>query len=303
MNRIVNTIKEIAVIKSGEISVLPGKMLNNVDLHKGVTGNGAAESKLSTSQMEDAAAAFPIDCLPGVVKEIVRGVSQVERTPGQIAACCALGAISMAIGKKLRIHSHPGKICPGNLFILSVAPSGSNKSESYKPIMAPLYKFEANEIELWKIERLPELLESQKFHAARIKAIEKQLSSKKLPENTERLRQEVKQHIEGLAEIRDELTGPRFLCENATSEALVPLLYHNGECIASLSPDARDVIDVLDGRYRNKGKTDEGLYLKAGQTRGDHWQSELVGWWIAAEVPDLHGQFSTQANRPKLSGS
>lgn len=55
----------------------------------------------------------------------------------------------------------------------------------------------------------------------------------------------------------------RLTCENTTSEALARALADNNECLASISADARDVIENLCGRYLEKGKTDEGLLLKA----------------------------------------
>ena len=55
----------------------------------------------------------------------------------------------------------------------------------------------------------------------------------------------------------------RLICEDATNEALGLVLQKNDECLISLSTDARDVIENVCGRYRDKGKTDEGILLKA----------------------------------------
>lgn len=54
----------------------------------------------------------------------------------------------------------------------------------------------------------------------------------------------------------------RLTCEDTTTEALAPLLEANGECISSMSSDGRDVLETLMGRYRDRCRTDEGLYLK-----------------------------------------
>ena len=48
-----------------------------------------------------------------------------------------------------------------------------------------------------------------------------------------------------------------------TSEKLAVMLAHNQEQIASLSPDAGDIVNNLLGRYSKLDRTDEGIYLKA----------------------------------------
>lgn len=54
----------------------------------------------------------------------------------------------------------------------------------------------------------------------------------------------------------------RLTCADTTSEALAELLMKNGECIASISSDARDVCDTVLGRYKKNGGTDESLLTK-----------------------------------------
>ena len=52
-------------------------------------------------------------------------------------------------------------------------------------------------------------------------------------------------------------------CEDVTTEKLADLLSKNDEQLASLSPDALSIVNILLGRYNKLERTDEGLYLKA----------------------------------------
>jgi hypothetical protein len=63
----------------------------------------------------------------------------------------------------------------------------------------------------------------------------------------------------------------RIVCEDATNEALIKVLFQNKECMMSLSSDARDATENLAGRYRDGGKTDEGVFLK-----GFSWEPHTV---------------------------
>ena len=56
---------------------------------------------------------------------------------------------------------------------------------------------------------------------------------------------------------------PTLSCEDITSEKLADLLSKNDEQLASLSPDALSIVNILLGRYNKLDRTDEALYLKA----------------------------------------
>lgn len=58
---------------------------------------------------------FPTQALPPVVRDVVKAVSETYRVPESLAACCALGVTSAAIGKGLKVSSIPGKTTPANL--------------------------------------------------------------------------------------------------------------------------------------------------------------------------------------------
>jgi hypothetical protein len=79
----------------------------------------------------------------------------------------------------------------------------------------------------------------------------------------EEIRDELKAKKKALADVEAGLFAPALSCENVTSEKLAVMLAHNQEQIASLSPDAGDIVNNLLGRYSKLDRTDEGIYLKA----------------------------------------
>jgi hypothetical protein len=204
---------------------------------------------------------FPVHCLPGAMRDIVESVSALERTPAGIAACVALGILSSALGPKLRIYSHPGKVCSANLYIMGVAPSGTNKSETFRPIAAPLIKYDAERIEHWKSSEQPRILTEQEIVEGKIKWIRRKLCSTSTSDVPEPLVAELQRLLACQVQLKTEGNPPRFIAENITGEKLNSLLDQNNGCISSISPDGRGVVDVILGRYRKSG-TDEDIYIK-----------------------------------------
>jgi hypothetical protein len=64
-------------------------------------------------------------------------------------------------------------------------------------------------------------------------------------------------------------------CEDVTSEKLAVMLAQNKEQLASLSPDAGNIVNLLLGRYNKLDRTDEGIYLKAFS--GDNCRVDRLG--------------------------
>jgi hypothetical protein len=85
--------------------------------------------------------------------------------------------------------------------------------------------------------------------------------------------------------------------ENVTSERLAHLLSNQpNECLASLSSDAADCIEILAGRYQKKETTDEGIYLKGFS--GDPCRVDRVnGRAINLKSPHLTVCWLTQPDK------
>lgn len=205
---------------------------------------------------------FPVDVLPAGVRQFVEAIAEIERVPAALPAACILGHLSAAIGKALRVKSLPGKEAPANLYMLIAANSGTAKTSVALRVLRPLQKWQAEQEERWRMERWPDLVANQKLLQKDIRRLEG-VGRKGAPGESLADRMKLKEAVEKLARIEDQLQAPQHVVENITSEALAIALSRSGECVASLSTDARDVVDIISGRYRQKGGTDEALYLKA----------------------------------------
>lgn len=183
----------------------------------------------------DQSCRFPTQALPPVVRDVVEAISQTNRVPESLAACCALGVVSAAIGKGLQVSSIPGKKAPANLYLMVGARSGGGKSLVFDTLMKPIMDCQMRLTDDWCNE-----------DQSNAKAGETDPQS---------------EVVGGTEDGEAEETPPSLVCENTTSEALANLLSRNQECLASMSADARDVMAIVSGRYGGQGS--EALYLKA----------------------------------------
>ena len=204
---------------------------------------------------------FPTQALPPVVRDVVKVVSQTYRVPKSLAACCALGVTSAAIGKGLKVASIPGKTTPANLYIMVGVQSGGGKSLVFAEMTKPLMERQRQSTKTWSTEILPTVSAEKIAGQQELKRLQKSLAKTQQPEKREAIIGQMSKQIGTVQGGDDQQIPPTLVCENITSEALAALLDGNQECLASMSADARDVMDIISGRYR--GKSDEGLYLKA----------------------------------------
>ena len=200
---------------------------------------------------------FPTHLLPRVLGDLVKEVARVTQTPEAMAGPLTLGIVSASIGKGLAIKGHAGRITPPNLYILLGAKSGTGKSECAKIIFKPFIDYANEKHREWIEEVLPELEADKECIKDEIKVLFKGLKSNK--GNSEKLKEANKKLARKKSEMRKE---PRLHADNVTGEKLAILISNQtNESLVLLSSDARDCIDILDGKYQ-KDKTDESIYLK-----------------------------------------
>ena len=204
---------------------------------------------------------FPVEALPEGVRRYVEAIAKIDRVPAALPAACVLGALSTAIGKGLQLKSLPGKQAKPNLYILIAAKSGTSKSEVYRRVLKPVLNWHQEQVDRWKSDVWPDLVAKQKLLNRKIRRLEG--GGRGPASDTLADKMALKESVVELASIEVQLHAPKFVVENVTSEALAIALSRSGETLASLSSDARDIVDIISGRYRQKGGTDEPLYLKA----------------------------------------
>ena len=194
---------------------------------------------------------------------MAEAIARVERTPETLAGCCVLGIVSAAIGAGLQIASGPNRVTRGNLYIMPSAESGSGKSETFRHAAQPFFINERDTVERWQVDTLPGLQAEADMLESEMARLKKQAGAGKTGLEREEIRDELQAKKKALADVNEKLNPPRLCCEDVTSEKLAVMLAHNGEQLASLSPDAGSIVNNLLGRYSKLDRTDEGIYLKA----------------------------------------
>jgi hypothetical protein len=207
---------------------------------------------------------FPTAVLPPILENMVKEVARITQTPESMAGCLSLGIVGASIGKGLKLRGHANRPTGGNLYILISADSGTGKTVCAKEIFKPFIEFDQYLLDEWINEELPGLETSEI-------QLKEEISSALREWRQMEPGLEKEQALVGIAQTKKELNGikaqinhpPRLYVENVTSERLAHLLSNQpNECLASLSSDAADCIEILAGRYQKKETTDEGIYLK-----------------------------------------
>jgi Protein of unknown function (DUF3987) len=207
---------------------------------------------------------FPVDCLSPTLAAITREAAEAEKTPESLAACCALAAVSAAVGAGLEVASGGDRRTRGNLFILAVAESGTGKSNVYGSVVGPYEELENAAIEAWKKDTFPGLRAAYGLAAQRKKRIEKELEKKTAQNAQADFLKELTAVEKELDSLKLQMQEPCWTVSNVTKEELAKLLFRApNESLASLTADARGAADVLAGRYRDGKSTDEDIYLSA----------------------------------------
>ena len=207
----------------------------------------------------EAAEPFPLHCLPPLVEAMAKEVCATERVPESLVGCCALGILSASIGAGLAVQSASNRVTRGNIYLLASAESGSGKSETFRHMAKPFQQFEMDRIKRWKEQDRPDAIAKRELLEVDIKECKKQYAKK----HDDDIGEEVKKFELEMEELQKRLDPPTLSCEDVTTEKLADLLSKNDEQLASLSPDALSIVNILLGRYNKLDRTDEGLYLKA----------------------------------------
>jgi hypothetical protein len=208
---------------------------------------------------------FPTAVLPPILADMVKEVARITQTPESMAGCLILGIISASIGKGLKLKGHANRLTGANLYILISADSGTGKTLCAKEIFKPFIDFDQKQSDKWRNERLPELQRDKIRLKERLRNTRRGMVGDVPQMEREQVIENIIVETQiAIASVEAQINHqPRLYVENVTSEKLAHLLSNQpNECLASLSSDAADCIEILAGRYQNKETTDEGIYLK-----------------------------------------
>lgn len=160
---------------------------------------------------------YPVEALPGVIGDAVREVVGFVQCPEALAACSALGAVSLVTQGLADVRRAEGLEGPTSLYFLAIAESGERKTATDNHFLGTIREWEASQAE----EARPHLAR----YAAELAAWEAKRDGLllKVKENS-RKNKPCDGEERGLRELEDDKPTPpkvpRLLFGEATPEAL-----------------------------------------------------------------------------------
>lgn len=206
---------------------------------------------------------FPTDALPSPYSNMVREVARVAQVPEAIPSMVALAAISTAAGQSINAGLLPGKLTGPNIYMVTVARSGTGKSSAAEPLLAPLHDIQSSRLDQWQRETRPRLDARKNILMSELDGLIRSAKKPTGPEQRQKLETDVAQKQAALYLIEDALVEPRLICEDVTIQQLACLLQQNDETMALISTDAGEVTNNLLGRYNKLDRADDALIVKA----------------------------------------
>ncbi|WP_054689627.1 YfjI family protein [Desulfosarcina cetonica] len=91
---------------------------------------------------------YPVDALPGLIREAVEEVQLFVQAPLTLVASSALSAVSLACQGLADVERAAGLSGPSSLFLLSIAESGERKSQIDKHFFSGIAEYVEHQIEL-----------------------------------------------------------------------------------------------------------------------------------------------------------
>jgi len=198
---------------------------------------------------------IPAYLLPEPFGEYAEYLSQSIEVPEGLSVFGILGAVSSAIGHRIRVTPKAGWEEPTNLYLLAVLPSGNNKSAVLKACTFPLTEWEKKQGELIG----PEI---KKAWSQR-KTIEEQIKQRRSKAIKEKDHDLQKLEFHEIAEMEaglDEIPFlPQVFLTDATPESLAKSVCEQKGRSAVIS-DEGGVMDVMGGLY-SKGQANINIML------------------------------------------
>lgn len=196
--------------------------------------------------------AFPVDCLPSIMRDYAMAVSANTQTSVDMAAVIGIGVLSACLQRKYVVEAMPGYIEPLNLYVLPIAAPGERKSSVMAKMTRALYDYEydynqEHEAEVRRNKHERESLERQ------IAGLQEKLK------HTTSSREELElQHLQDTLADLPEAKPARFIADDCSSEALTKLLADNDGVISVISTEG-GIFDIMSGRYNKQVNIDVWL--------------------------------------------
>jgi hypothetical protein len=208
--------------------------------------------------------AFPLKSFPKTLREMSKAISESVKVPIELSAPAVLATASAAVGKGLQVKSGADIFVRGNIFFLGFAESGTGKSLAFKEATQPISGFEEQRLSYWTEITQHELEAELRILKKQIAALEDSVTKKGATgADREALKKELTDKIRKYNAIKDQMKDPRIIIEDATSEAAALRIQQNREQAFSMSSDAGQVIQNIEGRYSANKTPDDSIYVKS----------------------------------------
>lgn len=214
--------------------------------------------------------AFPKGAFPPEIESYLESISTSVQVPREMPFAAALAAFALCLQGKYKAEypdftEHTEHLC---LYVGIVADPSERKSPVYKAVInRPFYKWAEEAMERYKAD-LAEYKANRALTQKQIDILEKGIKGD--------VPAEKRDELASLYHQLDSLkmpANPCFLFDDTTPEALVRGLVTT-EGIGGIFSEEGDVLDIIAGRYSDKGNANIGIFLKA--YNGERFRSTRV---------------------------
>lgn len=203
--------------------------------------------------------AFPVDCLPNVMKQYVLAVAEHSQTSPDMAAVIGLGVLASCLQGKFVVEGTPGYTEQLSLYVVVIASPGERKSSVLKDMTHFIEEYEKD-----ANEQLEPVIKANKRERA---AIERQIAvtEKKLEKKSDASAEMELAALQDRLDEIPEIKKVRYCADDCSIEALTSLLANNNGRMTVISTEG-GIFDIMSGRYSNKPNLDVWLKSHCGDT-------------------------------------
>lgn len=199
---------------------------------------------------------FPVDTLPGWLREFTAAVAEETQTPVDLPGSIALSVLAAAAGGRAVVQVRGNWREPTNLFVVVALPPANRKSAVFSLLTEPLYEAEKR----LKATLQPAIVEAQMTARLAKEAADK-AAAKAAGADGEK-RDELIAAAVGMAQTADAVTvpvEPQLLADDSTSETVTSRMAEQGGRLAVMSAEG-GIFDIIAGRY--SGAPNMEVFLK-----------------------------------------
>ena len=199
---------------------------------------------------------FPVEALPGWMRDFVEAEAEFTQTPVDLAALLALAAAALCASRGVDVEVVPGWTEPTNLWVVVGLPPGERKSPVFESVTRPITAYlrlvgEQLEKQIGDYNSDVDILKG-KIAAAQAAAVKSKLFE---GEDARRAASRLRSELADLAPV----TAPNLLADDITPEAVAKMLSENGERMGLFSEEGGP-LEAMAGRYTETPNLD--IWLK-----------------------------------------